>query len=311
MLNLQYIRHVIHLTIETIILSSPDRNVGGQAVIEGVMMKGPDRWTVAVRGKDRNIHIKKEQLRRLPRILKLPVIRGVVTLYQAISLGIRAIDYSASKAYEGEEGKPMSPVAMILTVCIALLAGLGIFLFLPLYLTRLVGSSFPAVTESSMLFNLTDGLFRVAFFVLYVLGIGLWGEMRRIYEYHGAEHKVIHAYEKGTELDAGSILERYSTLHPRCGTSFLLIVMLVSIFVFSLIPHDWGFLTKFLSRVVLIPMIAGLSYEVLRLSARNLNSRVVNMLVYPGLLLQRLTTREPDEPQVEVALTALNEAVRE
>ncbi len=288
--------------------ASAKTNVGGQAVIEGVMMKGPSAWSVAVRGWDGEVHVKREGLRRLPTLLKLPVLRGMVALFQAFSLGIKAIDFSASKAYEDDEG-PMSPVTVTVTFAIAFVLGAALFVMLPLYLTRLAGIVLSAVNESSLLFNVVDGLIRVGVFLLYVSAIGLWGEMRRIYEYHGAEHKVIHAYESGGDLVAGDIRTNYSARHPRCGTSFLLIVMIISIFVFSVIPHHWSLALKFLSRVVLIPMIAGLSYEVLRYTARKRENAVVRAMTAPGLLLQRLTTREPDESQVDVALTALREVV--
>jgi len=288
---------------------SPEKNVGGQAVIEGVMMKGPSAWSVAVRGVDGRMHVKRESLKRLPSMMRLPVLRGVAALYQALALGIKAIDFSASKAYEEEGAGPMSTLAILATFAVAMGLGIVMFVFMPLYLTRLAGAVVPIVKESSVAFNVVDGLIRVGVFLLYVSGVGLWGEMRRIYEYHGAEHKVIHAYERGGDLAADDINRRFSTRHPRCGTSFLLIVMIVSIMVFSLIPHEWNFAMKFLSRIVLIPLVAGLSYEVLKLSARKSGNALVNLFVRPGLLLQRLTTREPDEMQIEVALSALKEVV--
>lgn len=284
-------------------------SIGGQAVIEGVMMKGARYWSVAVRGGDSRIHTRTEELRQLPALLKLPVLRGVVTLFQAFSLGIKAIDFSASRAFEEEGEKPMSPLAITSTIAAAFVAGIILFLLLPLYATKLFGVAFPLVEESSLLFNTVDGILRVVVFLIYVIGIGLWKEMRRIYEYHGAEHKVIHAYEDDAELTADSIINRYSPHHPRCGTSFLLIVMLVSIFVFSFIPQGWTFVMKLLSRVLLIPLIAGLSYEMLKLSAKKAGNRFISMMMSPGLMLQRLTTREPDGPQIEVALTALKEVM--
>jgi uncharacterized protein YqhQ len=172
----------------------------------------------------------------------------------------------------------------------------------------LLGAVFESVSKSSFLFNVTDGFIRVFVFLLYIIGIGLWKDMRRIFEYHGAEHKVIHAYENGKDMSLRNIKE-HSPLHPRCGTSFLLIVMVISIFTFSFIPQEWSFLYKFLSRLVLIPLIAGLSYEFLRLSAKMKQNAVMHLLIQPGLLLQRLTTREPDESQIEVARRALEEVL--
>jgi len=280
------------------------KNIGGQAVIEGVMMKSPRGWTVAVRDPRGEIRIKKESLSRLPRAFTLPVLRGVVSLYHALALGIRALEFSASAAYDEPEEKSLGKMAIAITIGVALLLGVGLFIVLPLYAAKLLGMAFSAFEKSSVLFNLADGIVRVAVFLLYIVLIGFWGEMRRIFEYHGAEHKVIHAYEHGRKLSPEHVRE-FSPHHPRCGTSFLMIVMVVSILVFSFIPQSWPFVMKFLARVVLIPAIAGLSFEALKLSARLKDNPAVNLLIAPGLALQRLTTREPDEKQLEVALAAL------
>lgn len=285
------------------------KNVGGQAVIEGVMMKGRKAWTVAVRDPKGEIHVKKEALSELPKILKLPVIRGFIALFHAMFIGIKAIQFSANKAYEEEEdGKPLNPVAIGATIGLSILLGIGLFILLPLYATKLLGLVFASVSKSSVLFNLVDGIIRVAVFLVYIIAIGMWKDMRRIFEYHGAEHKVIHAYENGNDLTISNI-KGHSPLHPRCGTSFLLIVMVISIFTFSFIPQEWSFSYKFLSRLVLIPLIAGLSYEFLRLSAKMKQNALMHMLILPGLMLQRLTTREPDEAQIEVAVKALEEVL--
>jgi len=283
------------------------KNIGGQAVIEGVMMKAPKGWTVAVRGMKGDIHVKRERLLELPKPLKLPMLRGVVALFHAMFLGIKAIEFSASKAYNEDE-KPMSPLLISLTIGFAFIIGIGLFIFLPLYATKLLGFVFNPVAENSFMFNLTDGIIRVFIFLIYVMGIGLWKEMRRIFEYHGAEHKVIHAYEAGDELNVENV-RHFSPQHPRCGTSFLLIVMIISIFIFSFIPQTWLFVYKFLSRLILIPFIAGLSYELLKSSAKMKDNPVMNFMIMPGLLLQRLTTREPDDRQLEVAITALKEVL--
>ena len=285
------------------------KSIGGQAVIEGVMMKSPKNWTVAVRDQKGNIHLKKERLAEIPRFLKLPVLRGVVALFHALMLGIRAIEFSASKAYEEETEENLGKFSIAVTILVSMLLGIGLFILLPLYATKLAGHVFEGIAKSSLLFNLTDGVLRVFVFLCYVLLIGLWKEMARIFMYHGAEHKVIHAYEEGKQLTIENVRDN-SPLHPRCGTSFLLIVMVVSILAFSFIPQDWPFLYKFLSRIVLIPLIAGLSFEFLKFSSRWSHNPVMHMLVFPGLLLQRLTTREPDEAQLEVALSALKEVLR-
>jgi uncharacterized protein YqhQ len=284
------------------------KNIGGQAVIEGVMMKSPSGWTVAVRDQKGEIHIKREVLERLPAFLRLPLLRGVVGLFHALAIGIKAIEFSASKAYSGEDEKPLSPFAMASTIIFAMGIGVGLFIFLPLYLTKLLGLVMSGVEKSSFLFNLTDGIIRVLIFLVYVFSIGLWKDMRRIFEYHGAEHKVIHAYEAGKDLDVESV-RAFSPHHPRCGTSFLLIVMVISILVFSFVPQTWPFWGKFLSRLILIPLIAGLSYELLRLSAKMKDNALIHFMILPGLLLQKLTTREPDDSQIEVAIRAVEEVL--
>ncbi len=285
------------------------KSIGGQAVIEGVMMRSPGNWTVAVRGQGGDIHVKKERLGSLPRFLKLPFVRGVVALVQALSLGIKAIEFSANKAYEETTEEDLSRLAVAATIVVSLLLGVALFILLPLYATKLLGLLIAGISRSSILFNLTDGVIRVMIFLLYIVLIGVWKEMARIFMYHGAEHKVIHAYEQGKELTVENA-RGYSTRHPRCGTSFLMIVMVMSILIFSVIPQHWHFLYKFLARLVLIPVIAGSSFELLKLSARLKDNPVMGLMIKPGLLLQRLTTREPDDAQIEVAITALNEVLR-
>lgn len=282
------------------------QNVGGQAVIEGVMMKSPVGWSVAVRSPDGGITLKLERTKKQPGSLKLPVIRGVVALFHALYIGIKAIEFSGNVAYQEKEGeKPASPWSMGISIIAAVLLAAGLFIVLPLFFTKLTGNVFHKVSDSSLVFNLVDGLIRVGIFLLYVFAIGLWKEMRRVYEYHGAEHKVIYAHEAGEELTIENA-RKYKPYHPRCGTSFLLIVMVISIVVFSFIPQKWPFIEKAASRLILIPAIAGISYELLRFSAKMKDNPIVGLMVFPGLLLQRLTVREPDNSQIEVALAALN-----
>jgi uncharacterized protein YqhQ len=285
------------------------KSVGGQAVIEGVMMRSPKHWTVAVRDQKGIIHLLKEKLTEMPRFLRLPLVRGVIALFQALSLGIKAIEFSAGKAYEEDGGESMSRLSVVVTMVVAFALGIGLFILLPLYATKLVGLVIQGVEKSSFLFNLVDGVIRVFIFLCYVIAIGLWKEMARIFMYHGAEHKVIHAYERGMELTLENV-KQYSPLHPRCGTSFLMIVMVVSILVFSFIPQHWPFIYKFLSRIIFIPLIAGSSFELLKLSAKWEHHPVMHLMITPGLMLQRLTTREPDDAQLEVALSALIEVLK-
>jgi uncharacterized protein YqhQ len=283
-------------------------NIGGQAVIEGVMMKSARCWTVAVRDQKGEIHVKKEVLKRLPRVLRLPFVRGVAALYDALAIGIRAIEFSASAAYNDVSEKPMNRLAITSTIILAAVMGIGLFIVLPLYLAKVIGVFISQIASSSLVFNLTDGIIRVLLFLIYVFAIGLWKDMRRIFEYHGAEHKVIHAYEAGRELNVENV-KSFSPHHPRCGTSFLLIVMVISILVFSFIPQSWPFSAKFFSRLVLIPVIAGSSYEILKLSAKMKDNPFIGLLTMPGLMLQKLTTREPDHSQIEVAIKAVEEVL--
>ena len=283
------------------------KNVGGQAVIEGVMMKAPKGWSVAVRGPKGDISLKTVRSKQQPSILKLPFIRGFIALFQALYIGVKAIEYSGNIAYQEEE-KPLTPASIGLSIGLAMVLAVALFIILPLFLTKLMGNVFESVSTNSLMFNFVDGLPRVGVFLLYVFAIGLWKEMRRIFEYHGAEHKVIFAYEAGEELTVENA-RKYKPYHPRCGTSFLLIVMVISILIFSFIPQTWAFIEKAGSRLVLMPVIAGISYEILRFSSKKKNNPIIGMMVFPGLLLQRLTVKEPDDMQIEVALAALKDVL--
>jgi uncharacterized protein YqhQ len=282
------------------------KDIGGQAVIEGVMMRSGNIWTVAVRSPEKEIVLKKEGIVELRKPLKIPLLRGVVALAQSLSLGIKALLFSA-EASGHEEEKPSS-FALAMTVITAFAIGIIMFLLLPLYLTKLLGMVFSSISESSLMFNFIDGVIRVLFFLFYILAINMSKEIRRVFQYHGAEHKAVNAYEAGVELTPENV-DRYGTLHPRCGTSFLLIVMLMSILIFSLIPKAWPFVWKFLSRVILIPFIAGISYEFIKFSSKKMDNPFVRMIAMPGLWLQKLTTGLPSRDQIEVAIRALNEVL--
>lgn len=286
------------------------KNIGGQAVIEGVMMKSSAGWSVAARDPKGEINLKTVRTKKLPGFLKLPLIRGVVALFHALMIGLKAIEFSGSVAYQEQEGgKPISGWGMGLSIGFAIILAIALFKFLPLLLTTMIGNVFAGVANSSLLFNLIDGVLRVGIFLFYIFVIGLWKEMKRIYQYHGAEHKVIYAYEAGEDLTVENA-KKYRPYHPRCGTSFLLIVMVISMMVFLTIPKEWSFVDKLMSRIVLIPVIAGFSYEVLRFSARMKDNPIIGLIVLPGLLLQRMTVREPDESQIEVALAAMSEVLK-
>jgi uncharacterized protein YqhQ len=290
-------------------------SIGGQAVLEGVMMRSPHAFTVAVRkgGKPgAEIAVLKETIRpigeRYP-LLKKAVLRGSVALFEALWLGVRALNFSANESIESDDGKKeeIGPLAMAGTMVVALAFALGLFLALPLLLTHLLGTQYGSF-KGNVLFNLTDGAIRVGLFLGYVSGISFMKDIRRVFEYHGAEHKVIGAFEAGEPLTVENA-RKYTCIHPRCGTSFLMVVMVLSIMLFSMIPGSWPLWAKAVSRIVLMPLIAGLSYEFIKYSAKKRGSKVIEALILPGLLLQRLTTREPSDDQLEVAIRAMDEAL--
>jgi len=350
---------------------------GGQAVIEGVMMRGPDKVATAVRMPSGEIAIHAEEFipaTRRHRLLRLPVIRGGVTLIESLTLGIKALNYSAGVAIDdvvsseeeealaadaaeakvqgAEEAKgsddavehehsaspeprpvpsaeptrPSDPpsssevravpppesasdwktkAALTGTMVFAFALGIVFFFWIPLMLTDFIMNK--TGTDGGVLFNLIDGVIRVTFFLAYIWGISLWGEMRRVFEYHGAEHKTIFMQEAGEELTPENA-RKYATKHPRCGTSFLLIVMVVSILVFMIFGRPSNILHR-LGRIALIPVIAGISYEFMKLSAKHGSRRWAKMLSGPGLALQNITTKQPSDDQVEIAIASLK-AVR-
>ncbi len=290
-------------------------HIGGQAVLEGVMMRAPRAMAIAVRKPDGSVVVHREQVpplsERFP-LVKLPIIRGAVALVSSLVLGIRALNFSANHAIEEEAGKEgetqeLSSLALAGTMTVSFLGGIALFFFLPLYLTKLL---VPVIGDNGLVFNLVDGVIRVIVFLLYIIAISRMKDIQRVFQYHGAEHKTIYAFERGDELTVERVRAN-SRLHPRCGTSFLLIVMLVSVAVFSLIPKPWPFWEKALSRVVLLPLIAGISYEFLKWSACHEQNPLVRFMIAPGLALQRLTTREPDDSQLEVAIRSVTEALEE
>jgi uncharacterized protein YqhQ len=293
----------------------PDRNVdmliGGQAVIEGVMMRSLTGYSVAVRQPNGGVAIRKDKLvsftTKYP-FLKFPVLRGSVVLIQSLILGMRALNYSASVSSEGKDGEPeMSGWAVAGTMLTALALAVVVFILAPLGITNLI-RHYLAPGMNNLAYNLVDGLIRAVFFFAYIGSISFMDEIRRVFQYHGAEHKTVYTFEANEELTVENARKK-STLHPRCGTSFLLFVMAISILVFSLVPSAAPFYVKFAARVVLIPLIAGLAYEVIRFSARHLANPVCRALTRPGMWLQKITTKEPDDQQLEIAIVALKEAL--
>lgn len=293
-------------------MSEEKKNIGGQAVIEGVMMRAPNKFVIAVRQPDGTIAVKRDDIKLdSNKILKKPIIRGLIGLYDALVLGIKALNFSAEKAMpeEFEKNGKASKIETFFSMFLGIALGILLFLYLPLQITELSKKLFPIVEHSFLVFNLVDGVLRIVFFVIYLLIISQMKDIKRVFSYHGAEHKCIYAYESGKELTIENA-RNMSRFHPRCGTSFLLIVLIVSIFVFSLIPKDSHFLIKFGSRIFFMPLIAGISYEILKLSGKHADNIIVKILIAPGLWLQKITTREPDDAMLEVAMVSIKEALR-
>lgn len=272
-------------------------SIGGQAVIEGVLMKNGNKIAIAVRGPDKKIHVKKEKFVGAASKFKpagWPFIRGSVNLVEMLIMGIHALNYSANESI-GEKEEKITTWEFVGTTVIALAFAIGLFVLFPLWLTGITKTE-------GILFNLIDGLIRIAMFVIYVLLISLMPDVKRLFQYHGAEHKTVTCYEAGQKITLENV-KKFTTVHRRCGSTFILIVLFVSILVFSLIVSD-SFWVKMAGRLLLFPVIAGISYELLKLGAKFPNNFVLNIFVYPGLLLQKLTTRQPNKKQLEVAIKA-------
>jgi uncharacterized protein YqhQ len=283
----------------------PAQTVGGQAVLEGVMMRAPTAWAVAVRRPDGQIEAVRHELPKLSsrsRWAKVPFVRGVLVLGESLTLGFRALSWSAQKSIgEDEEELSRWEIAGSLTIAMVIFAGL--FIVLPAAVANVV------VGESDTAFVVLEAVIRLALFVAYIWALGRSKEIRRVFQYHGAEHMSIHAYENGQPLSVDSV-KRYRPEHPRCGTSFLLIVILLAIVVFTLVGRpSWPWLVG--SRILGIPVIAGLSYELLRWTGTRSSERLAAILAKPGLWLQRLTTGVPEEPMIEVAVTSLLSALED
>ncbi len=299
-------------------MATTDQPVGGQAVLEGVMMRGVCTWAVAVRapapdqlaggrrmaadeaalGEIRVQSFPLVSLLKRHRWLRWPIVRGVVALGESLQIGFKALNISANAQTPDDEA-PISGATWIGTVALGLGLAVGLFFLLPVGLTSLIADRLP----NSLVFVLVEKLVRITIFLLYIWLISRMRDLQRVFEYHGAEHKTISCYEAGLPLTPENA-QRFSRLHPRCGTSFLLIVMIVAIFVFAPLGKlDWQWL--FVSRVVGIPLVAGIAFEVIKLFGRNRTKRWARALMWPGLQLQRLTTREPDLTQLAVAIAAL------
>ena len=293
------------------LVAKRDAPVGGQAVLEGVMMRGISTWAVAVRNPEGQVEISSEPLvpwAKRHRLWRVPVIRGVVALGESLKIGFRALAISANaQMEEDDEGEKEEIGGWIwgLTIVLSLALSIGLFFVVPVGLTSLIKDQL----GNAFLFWLVEGVLRTAIFIGYIVLISRLPDLRRVFEYHGAEHKTISCYEAEDELIPARA-KLYSRLHPRCGTSFLLIVMVLAIFVFAPIGLPaWYWLLA--SRILGIPLIAGLSYEVIKWAGKNRRKRWVRAVMWPGLMLQNLTTREPDEEQLAVAIAALEKVLAE
>jgi uncharacterized protein YqhQ len=279
---------------------------GGQAVIEGVMMRGKRSIAVAVRQPNGEIKLKDQPLSSMytGKLREIPIIRGVIVLIETMALGIQTLFYSAevASAQDGEE--PISPGMLWGTAIISIVLGVGIFFVGPLLLTNYL--IYPLV-PSALLGNIIEGLLRIVIFILYLRLVTLMPDIRAVFAYHGAEHKVVNAFEAGMPLEVEDV-KKYSTAHTRCGTSFLLVVMVIAIVVFSFLgrPQLW---LSILSRIILLPVIAAFGYELIRFAAGHVNNKIVHALLLPGMALQSMTTREPDEGKIEVAIAALKRVI--
>lgn len=307
-------------------------SIGGQAVMEGVMMRGPHKTVTAVRKPDGEIEKKIEEIgtKKRNKILGLPIIRGCINFVESLVIGIKALMYSASfvdieddeeseskfdKWLEEKLGDKLKDVVIYFSVFLSVIFSVGLFMLLPAFLTKGIEmlcnkvSFLAGITSTHAFTSLFEGVIRMIIFLGYMAIVSRMSEIKRVYEYHGAEHKTIACYEAGEELTVENV-KKHTRFHPRCGTSFLLFVMLISILVFALLPRFDNFsgitstLLRMVTRLALMPVVAGLSYEVIKWAGRS-KSRIVGALSKPGLWLQRLTTREPDESQIEVAIASL------
>ncbi|MGB7584575.1 MAG: DUF1385 domain-containing protein [Terriglobales bacterium] len=293
--------------------------VGGQAVLEGVMMRSPHAWGIACRKPSGEFSVHSEPLERLSERHKWmgwPVVRGVITLGHAMTLGFRALKFSANIALDElqpapEPGEPKKKKLEISgwVATLNIIFSVGFFIFMYKYLPLLAATELKKVDPAlggQIMFNLVDGVIRLLLFLFFIWGTSLWPDIRRVYQYHGAEHKTVFAFENGDPLETVEV-QKYSTYHPRCGTSFLMTVMIISILVYMLFPVT-TFWARFALRIALLPVITGLSYEIIRFSAKHRGS-LFALMTAPGLWLQRITTQPPADDQAQCAIVALNEAM--
>ena len=323
----QMVRFLAAVQLLPALESGEETLVGGQAVLEGVMMRSPHAWGIAVRKPSGEIVTHSEPLARPSeqhKWMAWPVVRGVMTLGHAMTLGFRALKFSANAALEelnandseaenpDSNGNKLPAKKFEITGWMAglnMAFSIAFFIFMYKYLPLLATTELKKVNPifgQQIMFNLVDGLIRIAMFLLFVWGVSLWKDIRRVYEYHGAEHKTVFAFENGDPLTSAAV-QKYSTYHPRCGTSFLMTVMIISMLVYMAIPVH-TFWARFGIRIALLPLIAGVSYEIIRFAAKHRGS-LFALMTAPGLWLQRITTQPPDDSEVECAIVALDAAM--
>ena len=283
--------------------ANPTHTYGGQAVIEGVMIRGQRNIAVACRRPDGSIAVQRQPLTPIftGRLRRIPLVRGVIAMAETLTLGMRALSYSANVAAEAE-GEEIGKGSMAGMMLVSLTIAIGIFFVIPV----LASDRLEGLLGSSLAANIAEGVIRLALFLGYILLIGRMNDIRRVFMYHGAEHMTVHAQERGDPLYIDRI-RRYPTAHPRCGTAFLLVVMVVAIIAFIFVGREpfWWLIA---SRIVLVPLIAAVSYEVIRFSGRHADNPLVHLITAPSLALQSLTTRQPDDDQIEIAIAAMEHA---
>ena len=302
-----------------------DFAVGGQAVIEGVMMRSPNSIVISVRKQNGSIKTQERMYRTLTqriRALNVPLVRGVINLFEMMVLGTKAINFSANE-FVDETPKDVQPkkepkksvtlkvveaLTFALSLVMALALSIFLFKFLPLYITTGLEKYSQTIQDNWIIFNIIDGILKTTFFIAYIFLLSLFPSFRRIFEYHGAEHKAVFTYEQSLPLTVENA-RKQTRFHPRCGTSFVLIVFVISILVYTFIPKQPDFTTNLLNRLAFLPLIAGIAYEYLKISARYTHKKWTALFVAPGLWLQRLTTKEPDDEQIEVALNSMKIAL--
>lgn len=308
-----FLRLCLHTQMLPILESGEETLVGGQAVMEGVMMRAPHSYAVAVRKPNGQIVIEESPIARMSEkypILRFPLLRGIGTLGQAMMLGFRALKFSANAALddgaaEQETSKQIPGWMLAGNLIISLLFFLFLYKFVPLYLATLAGRHVHAL-DSRFAINMVDGVLRILIFLGFLSLLASMKDIRRVFEYHGAEHKVVFNFESGQPVNVANA-QKFVTWHPRCGTSFLLVVMVLSMLFYALLPFD-GFAAKLLSRIALLPLIIGVSYELIRFAAKR-RQGLMYALTTPGLWLQRITTKPPSDEQAAVAIDALNSAM--